>query len=340
MNGETSSLSANAVSDSSKIGFFNSALFTKHRLQLSIFCIFLLLWAAYLIGNPTAFTSYPIYRAFMSTMPFFGIIAVSATLVITLGEIDLSFPSVVGLTSFLFGTVLVDTGSFWLAFSVCVGAGIVAGLINGLMVTKIGIPSIVATIGMLFLWRGLVNVLAQGKGVSITIAENTWHHKLFVGRLFDLIPAQFIWFIGIALLTGLIYRRHRFGNHIHFVGDNAASAQMMGIPVDRVKILAFVQLGFFSSLAGMFAMYELLYFWPSQGSGLMLTALAAVFVGGTSVFGGKGTIFGTFIGVLIIGSIESGIVAMGMSGFWVQFFNGLLIAGAVTVYALLQRKSA
>ena len=100
-------------------GFFQSRLFRNHRLQLSIFGIFLLLWLAYIIGNPLAFTSYPIYRAFMSTMPFFGIIAVSATLVITLGEIDLSFPSVVGLTSFLFGTVLVDTGSFWLAFSVC-----------------------------------------------------------------------------------------------------------------------------------------------------------------------------------------------------------------------------
>jgi len=320
--------------------FFRSSLFRKNRLQFSIFGIFLLLWATYIIGSPLAFTSYPIYRAFMSTMPFFGIIALSATLVITLGEIDLSFPSVVGLTSFLFGTILVDTGSFWLAFSVCIGAGMLAGLINGLMVTKIGIPSIVSTIAMLFLWRGLVNVLAQGKGVSITIAEGTWHHSLFVGRLFGVIPAQFLWFISIALLLGLIYRRHRLGNHIHFVGDNAASAQMMGIPVDRVKILAFVQLGFFSAFAGIFAMYELLYFWPSQGSGLMLTALAAVFVGGTSVFGGRGTIFGTFIGVLIIGSIESGVIAMGMSGFWVQFFNGLLIAGAVTIYALLQRKSA
>jgi simple sugar transport system permease protein len=115
---------------------------------------------------------------------------------------------------------------------------------------------------------------------------------------------------------------------------------MMGINVDRVKILAFVQLGVFSAFAGLFALYELSYFWPSQGSGLLLTTLAAVFVGGTSVFGGRGTIFGTFIGVMMIGSIESGIIAMGLSGFWVQFFYGLFIAAAVAIYAvLLKRRS-
>ena len=83
-------------------------------------------------------------------------------------------------------------------------------------------------------------------------------------------------------------------------------------------------------------MYEMLYFWPTQGEGLMLTT--AVFVGGTSVFCGKGTIFGTFIGVLIIGSLESGIVALGLSGFYVKFINGLMITVAVTVYALIQRR--
>jgi simple sugar transport system permease protein len=287
-----------------------------------------------------AFSRFPIYRAFMQSMPFFGIIAISATFVVTLGEIDLSFPSIVGITSLTFGMVLTGTeGNFFLAFLASMSLGMFAGLINGLLVTKIGIPSIVATIGTLFFWRGLVNVVAQGSGIAIVdVAEYTWHHTLFVSKVFGYIPAQFIWFLVLTIIMQWIYRYHKFGNHIHFVGDDKASAQMMGINVDNVKIIAFVQLGFFSAFAGMFTMYEMLYFWPTQGSGLMLTTLAAVFVGGTSVFGGKGTIIGSFIGVLIIGSLESGIVALGLSGFYIQFIYGLMITLSVTIYALIQRK--
>ncbi len=320
--------------------FLNSYFFKTHRLEISIFVIAIILYFIYLFGAPLAFSRFPIYRAFMQSMPFFGIIAISATFVVTLGEIDLSFPSIVGITSLTFGMVLTGTeGNFFLAFLASMSLGMFAGLINGLLVTKIGIPSIVATIGTLFFWRGLVNVVAQGSGIAIVdVAEYTWHHTLFVSKVFGYIPAQFIWFLVLTIIMQWIYRYHKFGNHIHFVGDDKASAQMMGINVDNVKIIAFVQLGFFSAFAGMFTMYEMLYFWPTQGSGLMLTTLAAVFVGGTSVFGGKGTIIGSFIGVLIIGSLESGIVALGLSGFYIQFIYGLMITLSVTIYALIQRK--
>ena len=320
--------------------FLNSYFFKTHRLEISIFVIAIILYFIYLFGAPLAFSRFPIYRAFMQSMPFFGIIAISATFVVTLGEIDLSFPSIVGITSLTFGMVLTGTeGNFFLAFLASMSLGMFAGLINGLLVTKIGIPSIVATIGTLFFWRGLVNVVAQGSGIAIVdVAEYTWHHTLFVSKVFGYIPAQFIWFLVLTALMQWVYRYHKFGNHIHFVGDNKASAQMMGINVDNVKIIAFVQLGFFSAFAGMLTMYEMLYFWPTQGSGLMLTTLAAVFVGGTSVFGGKGTIIGSFIGVLIIGSLESGIVALGLSGFYIQFIYGLMITLSVTIYALIQRK--
>ncbi len=320
--------------------FLNSYFFKTHRLEISIFVIAIILYFIYLFGAPMAFSRFPIYRAFMQSMPFFGIIAISATFVVTLGEIDLSFPSIVGITSLTFGMVLTGTeGNFFLAFLASMSLGMFAGLINGLLVTKIGIPSIVATIGTLFFWRGLVNVVAQGSGIAIVdVAEYTWHHTLFVSKVFGYIPAQFIWFLVLTIIMQWIYRYHKFGNHIHFVGDDKASAQMMGINVDNVKIIAFVQLGFFSAFAGMLTMYEMLYFWPTQGSGLMLTTLAAVFVGGTSVFGGKGTIIGSFIGVLIIGSLESGIVALGLSGFYIQFIYGLMITLSVTIYALIQRK--
>ena len=320
----------------------NSYFVKTHKLEISITIIAIVLFLIYFIGATNVFTRFPIYRAFMQSMPFFGIIAISATFVVTLGEIDLSFPSIVGITSLTFGMLLTSTdGNFFISFVLATSLGMFAGLVNGLLVTKIGIPSIVATIGTLYFWRGLVNVISQGSGIAIVdVADGTWHHTLFVEKLFGKIPAQFIWFIVLTALMQWFYRYHKFGNHIHFVGDNKASAQMMGINVDLVKIIAFVQLGFFSALAGILTMYEMLYFWPTQGSGLMLTTLAAVFVGGTSVFGGKGTIFGTFIGVLIIGSLESGIVALGLSGFYVQFIYGIMITAAVTIYAVIQRKKS
>src|SRR5690606_35220199 len=125
--------------------------------------------------------------------------------------------------------------------------GAAAGLGNGLLVAKVGIPSIVATIGTMFLWRGLVNILAGGQGLTLTELRDSVFHGIFVGRLFGLIPAQFVWFLALALVAALVYRRHWFGSHVLFVGDNRESARMMGINVDGVRIACFVQLGLFSA---------------------------------------------------------------------------------------------
>ena len=133
----------------------NSYFVKTHRLEISITIIAIVLFLIYFFGATHVFTRFPIYRAFMQSMPFFGIIAISATFVVTLGEIDLSFPSIVGITSLTFGMLLTSTdGNFFISFALATALGMFAGLVNGLLVTKIGIPSIVATIGTLFFWRG------------------------------------------------------------------------------------------------------------------------------------------------------------------------------------------
>ncbi len=315
-----------------------AAFIREYRLQLSILGILVVLYTVFLIGNPMVFTRFQIYQSFMTTMPFFGIMALSITYVVTLGEMDLSFPSVLGISSWVFGTVFVASGSFALAIVGCLAVGLLAGLINGLIITRIGVPSIVATIGTMFLWRGLVNVMSQGKGIALVALRESPLYDVFVGRLFGVIPVQFVWFVGLAIGFAWVYRRHRYGSHLLYVGDNQESARMMGINVDRVKIIAFMQMGFFAAFAGIFLAAEVTYFWPTQGDGMLLTTLAAVFVGGTSVFGGTGTIFGSFIGVVIIGSLEAGIIAIGLTGFWVRFLNGLLITISVSVYAFMLRR--
>lgn len=317
---------------------FIAAKLKEYKLEISILIVFLVIFCLYLVGNPQVFTHFDIYYSFMSTIPFSGILALAMTFVVILGEIDLSFPSVMAFCGWIFGTVLVASHNIWIAALCCFGVGILAGLLNALLIVRIGIPSIVATIGTQFFFRGLVNVCAEGKGISLVVAQPTIFYQMCVGRLGGIIPMQMVWFVALAIVFWFILRRHKFGSHILFVGDNKESSRMMGINVDRVKTLVFVQMGFFSAFVGILSNLEVTYFWPSQGTGYLLTTLAAVFIGGTSVFGGMGTIFGTFIGALIIGSLEAGIVAIGLTGFWVQFIYGLILLVSVAIYAIILKK--
>lgn len=309
------------------------------QLDISILAVLFLIFLVFLIGNPKVFTKYDIYYSFMSTIPFFGIMALAMTFVVTLGLIDLSFPSVLAFSAWIFGFVFKVSGNIYLAALCCLLLGVIAGLLNCLLIVKFNIPSIVATIGTMFFWRGVVNVFAEGKNISLVKAKDTILYKLAVGRIAGVIPAQAIWFLGLGVLFWLILRRHKFGSHLLFVGDNEASSEMMGINVNLVKIIVFVNMGFFAAFAGIFSTLEVSYFWPSQGAGYLMPTLAAVFIGGTSVYGGEGTIFGTIIGVIIIGSLEAGIIAIGLTGFWIQLIYGMIIIISVTIYSVLLKKS-
>lgn len=312
------------------------------KLEISITVVLVAVFLLFMIGNPKVFSRFDIYYSFMSTIPFFGIMALSLTFVVTLGEMDLSFPSVLAFSAWIFGKVFEVTGNIWLGVLACFAIGLIAGAINALLIVRIGIPSLVATIGTMFFFRGLVNVSAQGKGIPLVKAKETLFYPLCVGRIHlaeDVsIPAQAIWFLVLGIACWLLMNRHRFGSHVLFVGDNAESAKMMGINVMLVRSSVFMMMGLFAAFAGILSTLEVTYFWPSQGEGYLLTTIAAVFVGGTSVFGGMGTIYGTIVGTLIIGSLEAGIVASGLTGFWTKVIYGLIIMVSVSIYALILKK--
>ena len=308
------------------------------RLEISIAAVLAGIYLLFIIGNPKVFTRFDIYYSFMSTIPFFGIMALAMTLVVTLGEMDLSFPSVLALSALVFGKVFMVSGNIWLATLVCLSIGLIAGALNAVLIVRIGIPSLVATIGTMFFFRGLVNVIAQGKGIPLVKAKGTLVYMLSVGRIGGVIPAQAVWMLALGFGFWLLLNRHRFGSHVLFVGDNIESSRMMGINVDRIKTIVFMQMGFFAAFAGILSTLEVTYFWPSQGQGYLLTTLAAVFIGGTSVFGGMGTVFGSFVGAIIIGSLEAGIIAIGLTGFWIQLIYGLIIIVSVSIYAILLKR--
>jgi len=191
---------------------------------------------------------------------------------------------------------------------------------------------------MLFAWRGVIMVGTKGWGTSISAYKGTVIYQALVGRISGIIPIQMLWGLVAVIAFWFFLNRHKLGGYVYFVGDNPLSAKMMGINVDRVKITVFALLGAMSALAGMIASLEVRNFWPSLCEGYLLPTIAAVFIGGTSPFGGSGTIFGTFIGVLIIGSLETVILASGLTGFWTQLVNCLIVVISLSVHVLLGKR--
>lgn len=309
----------------------------RNGLQIGIVVVALIIWAIFIIGAPKAFLSPQIYQAFMSSTPLFAMIALPLTIVVIAAEIDLSFPSIMAFAVTVFAILLTRTGNAWLAFAVSLAAGFLAGLLNGIIVVKLGIPALVATVGTQFFWRGVVLVVNGGNGTSLVPVKDTALYPLLVGREWGL-PSQMIWTLIIAFAVWFFLNRTRTGAHIYLVGDNIDSSRLMGINVDRRKMLAFALVGLAAAFAGLVASLEVNYFWPTLGEGYLLRTLSSVFLGGTSVFGGTGTVFGTLIASFIIGAIEAGIVAVGLAGFWTQLIYGLIIVISVAIQMVLSRK--
>ncbi|MEJ2750738.1 MAG: ABC transporter permease, partial [Anaerolineae bacterium] len=142
----------------------------------------------------------------------------------------------------------------------------------------------------------------------------------------------------ITIVAWLILNRHTLGAHVYLIGDNEQSARLMGVNANRTRLAVFALVGLASAFAGVLASLQVSYFWPSLGDGYLLETLASVFLGGTSVFGGIGTILGTFLGSFIIGAIGAAIVAIGLTGFYTELIYGLIIVLSVAMHSFLRRR--
>ncbi len=305
---------------------------------LTITSVFFALMIVFVITAPRVFTGYRIYMSFLQTVPPLLILALGLTLVITAGEMDLSFSAIIAFSGFVFCYIFRTFGTPWLAFILALSSGALVGLINGWLVAKVGIPSIMATLAAQFFWNGLTILLSGGLSWNIKEIRPYFIHTLFVGRIGGLIPAQSLWGIAVAVFLWFILNRHTFGEHILFIGDNEEVAKVMGVNVTATKIKLFVFMGVISAFAGVLLTLEMINFWTTQGAGLLLPTMAAVFIGGTSITGGYGTIIGSFFGAYIVGSLEAGVVASGIGGYWTRLVTGLVMAASVSLNIILNKE--
>jgi simple sugar transport system permease protein len=312
--------------------FFN---FLRRLEGIPIAMVLAVLYIALIIAAPKVFTRPLIYISFLETVQPTLIAALGLTLVITAGEIDLSFPAVVSLSGFAlsWGWKTFDPSyGPWIGIVLALFAGALVGYINGLMVARIGVPSIMATLAANFFWYGISILLAGGLQVTLKGSQNNFVHELFVGRLFGMVPVQAFWSLALAVLLWFILNRHKFGEGIMFIGDNANVARVMGVNVEATRIRLFALQGTVAAFAGIIVTLDIGVFYPDQGN-FLLPAMASVFVGGTSIAGGAGSIFGTVFGSYVIGSLAAGVVATTISGYWVQVVEGLVMAAVIVLNA-------
>jgi simple sugar transport system permease protein len=319
-----------------KSTFLNAGVFKTY----AIIMVYVLLIGIFMITAPKAFTDYKIYLAFLSTIPFSLIMAIGLTFVIIAGEIDLSFPSSMALSGFVFMYTYIHLKNSIVALLACIAVGIIIGLINGIIVAKLKVPSIVATLATSFIWAGLAVVISGGIQINIPVSRGSLFYNVLVGRVAGLIPAQSLWAFGLAIIMALILNRNRFGEHVMFIGDNRETSKMLGVDVDRTLISVFILNGALASFSSVLLGLEYVTWWPTQGPGFLLITIAAVFIGGTSIYGGEGTILGTVIGAFIVGSITAGVVASGAEGSWTQLIVGLVMLLAVVFNTLMRNRKS
>ena len=274
-------------------------------------------------------------KGFLSVMNLFNIarttamitvIAVAMTFVISAGELDLSVGSIAALSALTCGLVM-QAGFVWpLAAMAGLAAGLMVGCLNGFFVTMIGIPSFLVTLGMMQFIRGLDMRVTYTN--PIAISNKTFTNLFGSGSLFG-IPSLLIWSVMVALLGFVVLKYTGFGREILATGGNRMAAEYSGVNTRRIKFAAFLLSGAAAALAGLLysGMMQTARF--NFGEGAELMAIAAVILGGTSLFGGRGTILGTFAGSLLIGTINNGLIIMGL-----DVSEQMMVAGGIIILAV------
>jgi len=270
-------------------------------------------------------------RVILINVPIVGIVGIGVTMLMISGEFDLSVGSIVAFGPFVMLS-LVNTGiPIYISLILSLLAGVFVGFLNGFIVTNWNIPSLIVTLGAAMIWRGATLILSQGS--PSTIPKHFPLRKILAGEL-GKVPVQFIWFLLLAIILWIILEYSYYGNWVFATGGNRMAAEARGINTSKIKIFNFMIVGLLSSFAGLVQLSQLGSIFPLQGSGMELSAIASVVIGGTLISGGAGSIIGTFVGVLIISITNNVLILAGAPGYWYQLFVGLIIIVVVIVYSL------
>ncbi|GEK32987.1 ABC transporter permease [Kurthia sibirica] len=265
---------------------------------------------------------------------FVGIVSIGMTFVILVAGIDLSVGAILALTG-MFVSILLNTGmNPFMAITLTIAFGAFLGFVNGFISTKFKVPAFIATLAMMVSARGLALLTTNGEPIYDLPASFT----VLGGNIFGKIPLTAVIWIVLTIIAIVVLKYTTFGRKIYAVGGNAESARLSGIRVNRYITWCFVICGTLAGVAGILMSAWLTVGQPTAGTGLELDVIAAVVLGGTSLMGGKGSIGGTFIGVLIMSMIVNIFNLLGLSSYYQSIFMGVIIVLALVMNQMISNK--
>lgn len=275
-------------------------------------------------------------QSILRAIPQLGIIAVGVGILMIAGEYDLS----VGATFTLSALTMANTFEAGIPLALAVAAGLMTGLIigaiNGIVTLRARIPSFIATLGMMMLLRGLI--LFSSGTQTRPFHPGPAFESLMTGSI-GLVQVSFIWLLLVTFAAYILMDHHRLGNHIYAVGGNRDAATAIGVNVPRVKLSAFVIAGGAAALSGIISTVRVSSVSPIQGQGLELQAIAACVIGGVSLYGGKGSMIGVFLGAVLFYTVQDILLLLRAPGFYLDSFIGAIILVAATLNRVIQKES-
>ncbi|MBE2893559.1 autoinducer 2 ABC transporter permease LsrC [Spirabiliibacterium falconis] len=300
--------------------------FIQRNRELTIFFAIMLMFIFLFLSSGDGFSLQTITMIFSSSQIVI-LLAIGATFVILTRNIDVSVGSIMGLSAVIMGSMLNEGYSFFVALVGTVGTGLLAGLVNGILVTNLRIPAIVATLGTLGLYRGIMLLITGGKWIE-GLPQSL---KLLSEPYFMNVSLIGIFIIFVSGLSYFFLAKIQLGRQFYAVGDNLQGALQLGVHINYIRISAFMINGLMASLAGIVFASQIGFVPNSTGNGLEMKAIAACVLGGISLLGGSGNILGAILGAYFLIQIDTVLVLLKVPAYWNNFIAGIVLL-AVLVF--------
>ena len=305
--------------------------------ELGVFAVLVIIFVIMSFASPVFLKPSNLINIVRQTVEI-GIMAIGMTFLIIAGELDLSIGSLFATTAMFLGYLVKnEILPVTVVFFVVLIAGILLGCVNGLLVTRVGIPSFIVTLGTMKIYRSFAYAIGNGQSIGQFPESATGSWVWALGAKIKGVPVQIFVMLGLFIIAHILLNKTTYGYQVYATGGNDRAAHLSGINVKNIRLAAFAIMGFLCATAALVSTAYLGTVTTTSGAGREMDAIAAVILGGAALSGGRGTILGTFLGAIIMATVKNGMVLLSVPVFWQDGFIGVVVILAVLVDTLFHK---